>query len=105
MNATETKTVKVVPKKYRSVTDVEKKRIFEEKTLDLNKKEIYRCMQTANVYEGDTLLNGTNYNKDLSTLPKPPKPSGPSGEDSDKVIEFDAKNDENNPVVDSEENK
>ena len=58
MNNTETKTVKIVPKQPRFISDILNlpDRIDEEMELELNVREIVRCMQYADVYENDVLL-------------------------------------------------
>lgn len=88
MDKTTLKKVKVVPKKHRFVSDIlpNNGRITEETTKNLNPKEIVRCMQYANCYEGDTLLTPQNYLDDpteaLLPDPTPAKPSAPTGDSS-----------------------
>ena len=84
MDKTTLKKVKVVPKKHRFVSDIlpNNGRITEETTKNLNPKEIVRCMQYANCFEGDTLLTPQNYLDDPTEelLPDPkPSESAPAG--------------------------
>ena len=64
MNPTDVKKVRIVPREPRFISDILKspKRIDSEIELDLNVKEIIRCMQYADVYEGDTILTPENFN-------------------------------------------
>ena len=64
MNPTDIKKVRIVPREPRFVSDILKlpKRIDSEIELDLNVKEIIRCMKYADVYEGDTILTPENFN-------------------------------------------
>lgn len=64
MTNTETKKVKIIPKQPRFISDILQlpARIDEEMQLDLNVREIIRCMQFADVYdEEDTLLTPENF--------------------------------------------
>lgn len=64
MTNTETKKVKIIPKQPRFISDILKlpARIDEEMQLELNVREITRCMQFADVYdEEDTLLTPENF--------------------------------------------
>lgn len=64
MTNTETKKVKIIPKQPRFISDILKlpARIDEEMQLELNVREIIRCMQFADVYdEEDTLLTPENF--------------------------------------------
>lgn len=58
MNNTETKKVRIVPKQPRFISDILDlpERIDEEIELELNIREIIRCMQYADIYEEDKLL-------------------------------------------------
>lgn len=64
MHLTDTKTVTVSPKELRFIPDLLEKRgrVYEEKEMTLNAKEIKRAMQNAVVTEGDVVLDETNYN-------------------------------------------
>ena len=64
MTNTETKKVKIIPKQPRFISDILQlpARIDEEMQLELNVREIIRCMQFADVYdEEDTLLTPENF--------------------------------------------
>ena len=64
MTNIETKKVKIIPKQPRFISDILKlpARIDEEMQLELNVREIIRCMQFADVYdEEDTLLTPENF--------------------------------------------
>lgn len=64
MTNTETKKVKIIPKQPRFISDILHlpARIDEEMQLELNVREIIRCMQFADVYdEEDTLLTPENF--------------------------------------------
>ena len=64
MTNTETKKVKIIPKQPRFISDILQlpARIDEEIQLELNVREIIRCMQFADVYdEEDTLLTPENF--------------------------------------------
>ena len=53
MNNTETKLVKIIPKQPRFISDILKlpARIDEEIQIELNIREIVRCMQYADIYD------------------------------------------------------
>ena len=70
MNPTDIKRVKIIPKQPRFISDILKfpTRIDSEIELDLNIKEIIRCMQFADVFEGDVLLTPENFNTDNSAI-------------------------------------
>lgn len=64
MTNTETKKVKIIPKQPRFISDILQlpARIDEEMQLELNVREIIRCMQFADIYdEEDTLLTPENF--------------------------------------------
>lgn len=68
MESNDTKTCRIVPKKYNYIPDLllQNKRIEEETTMDLNPKEIQRAMMLADVYAQDdsgeeTLLTPLNF--------------------------------------------
>ena len=70
MNPTDIKRVKIIPKRPRFISGILKfpARIDSEIELDLNVKEIIRCMQFADVFEGDVLLTPENFNADNSAI-------------------------------------
>lgn len=64
MTNTETKKVKIIPKQPRFISDILQlpARIDEEMELELNVREIVRCMQFGNVFdEEDNLLTPENF--------------------------------------------
>ena len=58
MTNTETKKVKIIPKQPRFISDILQlpARIDEEMQLELNVREIIRCMQFADVYDEETMM-------------------------------------------------
>lgn len=84
MNNTDTKTVRIIPKQPRFISDILKlpARIDEEITIKLNAREIVRCMQYADVYEGDTLLNPLNFNETVESENEESVTTGPVEEES-----------------------
>lgn len=103
MTNTETKTVRIVPKCPKYISDILQlpERIDEEMTLELNVKEIVRCMQYADLYDEDNnLLTPENFNEskeevvDEPEVPDPdegdeedPAPEPPTEEDDEEVTE------------------
>ena len=64
MTNTETKKVKIIPKQPRFISDILKlqARIDEQMELELNVREIVRCMQFGNVFdEEDNLITHVNF--------------------------------------------
>jgi len=85
MDATTLKKVKVVPKEPRFISDLlpNNGRIIEETTRNMNAREIVRCMQFADCFEGDTLLTPENFMDDpTEKLLEDPKPSNPDSSGS-----------------------
>ena len=90
MSDTDVKKVTVIPKDYRVVPDILKKRglVDEPMELELNKDEIFRAMNYADVIDLDgTNLNETNYFmmdeevfSPMEPEPTPEEPEEPSND-------------------------
>ena len=102
MDDTTLKKVKVVPRGPRFISDLlpNNGRIVAETTKNMNAREIVRCMQFADCYEGSTLLTPENFMADptekLLEDPKPAAPpSKPEGNDTDHTNSDDQSKQEN----------
>lgn len=86
MTNTETKKVKIIPKQPRFISDILQlpARIDEEMQLELNVREIIRCMQFADVYdEEDTLLTPENFADVVESSEDDEEVTGPDQEEND----------------------
>lgn len=89
MTNTETKTVRIVPKYPKYISDILQlpERIDEEMTLELNVKEIVRCMQYADLYDEDNnLLTPENFNESKEEVVDEPAPEPPTEEEDDEEV-------------------
>lgn len=101
MNNTETKLVKIIPKQPRFISDILKlpARIDEEIQIELNIREIVRCMQYADIYdENDKPLTPIDIVKLSNQLLEEEKNDEPS-EDIEPDVEDNNEEQQNSEVL------